>query len=191
MYDAVPDPYCYPGTTVLRNTPDLRDPGELELFEAISTAQRAEEPLPSGRLSISHYCAIHRHLFQDIYRWAGKYRTVRMSKDQSAFCYPEYIPREMKRLFAELKEKRFLRNLPRGEFIREATHFLSTLNAIHPFREGNGRTQTSFLIVLCEQTDHPLRLEALDPNAFLEAMIASFHGNEAPLQHQLDTLIFE
>ena len=64
-------------------------------FETIATAQRAEEPLPSGRLSIRHYQAIHHHLFQDVYGWAGKFRTVRLSKDESAFCYPENIVRQM------------------------------------------------------------------------------------------------
>jgi cell filamentation protein len=71
MYDAVSDAYCYAGTTVLKNLHDLRTQAELDAFEAISTAQRADESLPSGRMSVRHYCAIHRHLFQDVYAWAG------------------------------------------------------------------------------------------------------------------------
>jgi fido (protein-threonine AMPylation protein) len=54
-------------------------------------AQRADEPLPSGRLSVRHYRAIHHHLFQDVYEWAGDFGTVRISKDGSMFCYPDYI----------------------------------------------------------------------------------------------------
>jgi hypothetical protein len=92
-YDAVADPYCYPGTAVLRNIPDIRDPAALAEFEAVSTAQRADEPLPEGRLSVRHYRAIHHHLFRDVYAWAGKLRTVRLGKDDSAFCYPENIAR--------------------------------------------------------------------------------------------------
>ena len=53
------------------------------------TALRADEALPGGRLAVPHYKAIHRHLFQDVYAWAGQYRTVRIAKDGSAFCYPE------------------------------------------------------------------------------------------------------
>jgi cell filamentation protein len=56
-------------------------------FEAVSTVQRADEPLPVGRLSVRHYRAIHHHLFQDVYAWAGKFRTVRLGKERSAFCY--------------------------------------------------------------------------------------------------------
>jgi transposase-like protein len=50
--------------------------------------QRSAEPLPAGKLTYPHYCAIHRHLFQDVYTWAGKPRTVRIAKGGSMFCYP-------------------------------------------------------------------------------------------------------
>jgi len=59
------------------------------------------------------------------------------------------------------------------------------LNAIHPFREGNGRTQTTFLTLLAERASHPFDLEKLDPEAFLAAMIASFKGNDVPLERQI------
>ncbi len=62
MYDAVEDPYCYPGTTVLRNRAGLRDQAALDAFELDMTTQRASEPLPRGRLGVRHYLAVHRHL---------------------------------------------------------------------------------------------------------------------------------
>jgi cell filamentation protein len=71
MYDAVEDPYCYPGTTVLKNKLNLRSQEKLDKFEAEITAQRADEPLPSGKLTYPHYRAIHRHLFQDVYSLGG------------------------------------------------------------------------------------------------------------------------
>lgn len=185
MYDAVQDPYCYPGTTVLKNLLDIRDVAVLSDVEAIMTAARAEEPLPRGRLSATHYAGIHHHLFQDLYAWAGRYRTVRIAKDGSAFCYPENINREMKNLFASLKPKRFLRGQSREQFITEAAAFLSTLNAIHPFREGNGRTQTAFLTLIAEQAGHPLNLDRLIPAHFFSAMVASFKGDDQPLLEQL------
>ncbi len=98
MYTAIADPYCYAGTSVLKNIPGIRDQAALEAFEAIATAQRADEPLPPGRLSVTQYRAIHRHLFQDVFAWSGKFRTVRINKDGSAFCYPENIAREMNAL---------------------------------------------------------------------------------------------
>lgn len=181
MYQAEPDPYCYPNSTVLRNKADLTSAEALEEFETAMTFARSEEPLPRGRLSATHYRAIHRHLFQDVYEWAGKDRTVRLSKGDSTFCYPEHIKDEMSRVFEWLKRSRFLRDQSLGDFAKNAAHFLAELNAIHPFREGNGRTQLTFLALLADHAGHPLDLDKLDPDATLEAMIKSFHGNEKPL----------
>jgi cell filamentation protein len=181
MYRADPDPYCYPGTTVLINRLGLRDQAELDAFEAEITSQRAAEPFPAGRLSYHHYRAIHRHLFQDVYAWAGRIRTVRIAKAGNAFCYPEHIDREMRQLFAKLANQKHLRGLDPTIFVREAAHLLAELNAIHPFREGNGRTQLSFLMFLAERAGHPLAIERLDPKIMLNATITSFGGDEKPL----------
>lgn len=189
MYETTDDPYCYPGTNILKNVPGLRDPIALDEFEAAASAQRSDEPLPAGRLSIRHYQAIHHHLFQDVYRWAGRFRTVRISKAGSPFCYPEYICSEMKTLFADLKVQRFLRGLSHSLFAASAAHFLGTLNAIHAFRDGNGRAQNAFLALLADQAAHPLALEELDPEAFVAAMISSFHGDERPLADQIRGLM--
>lgn len=189
MYDAVEDPYCYPGTTILRNIPDIREQNTLEEFEAAMTAQRADEPLPTGRMSVAHYRAVHHHLFQDVYAWAGIPRTVRISKDGNAFCYPEHIGRELKRLFGGLQKKNYFRNFSREQFAHDAAAFLSTLNAVHPFREGNGRTQTAFLVLLAAEAGHPLTLPRLKPDEFLAAMIASFRGNDALLEEQILELL--
>lgn len=189
MYDAVSDPYCYPGTTVLKNKPGIKDEQKLSEFEAVMTAQRSDEPLPQGRLSAAHYRAIHKHLFQDIYEWAGKYRTVRIGKGGSAFCYPEHIDAEMQKLFTYLKRQNFFRNLSANDFATRAAHFISTLNAIHPFREGNGRAQTTFLVLLADRAGHPLDVQKLVPEKFLTAMIKSFEGDEQPLVSEMRRLI--
>jgi cell filamentation protein len=189
MYEAAKDPGCYPGSTVLRNIPDLRSQDELDRFEAAATTQRADEPLPAGRLSVSHYYAIHRHLFQDVFAWAGRPRTLRLGKSGSAFCYPEHIEREMRALFAGLKAGCYLRGLPPDRFAGEAATFLATLNAIHPFREGNGRTQMTFLALLADQAGHPLDLERLEPEPFLGAMVASFRGKTIDLAAHIRRLI--
>jgi cell filamentation protein len=189
MYRAEPDPYCYPGTSVLINRLDIREQTVLDAFEAEITSQRATEPLPRGRFGCRHYCAIHRHLFQDVYAWAGKIRTVRISKEGSKFCYPENIDREMRQLFPDLAKQRYLRHLEARTFAERAAHFLAELNAIHPFREGNGRTQLSFLTILADQTAHPLKLERLVPSAVLAATISSFEGHEGPLVEVIANLV--
>lgn len=188
-YDTVDDPYCYRGTSVLKNRAGIRDHEALEAFEHEASLQRAEEPFPPGRLSVSHYCAIHHHLFQDVYTWAGRFRSVRISKGGSMFCYPEHIPAQMHGLFGRLRSQGLLRGLSREAFVREAAAFLTQLNAIHPFRDGNGRTQLAFLDILAGQAGHPLALESLDPEAMLRAMVASFVGDEEPLRRVLRRLV--
>ncbi len=189
MYDAVTDAYCYEGTRVLKNKLNLIDQSTLDMFESAMTTQRSDEPLPSGVLDVAHYRGIHRHLFQDVYEWAGEWRTVRISKDGSAFCYPEYIEREMKALFGGLQQENYLVGRSSDEFVNKAAHFLSTLNAIHPFREGNGRTQTSFLLLLADNALHPLDLTKLVPERFMDAMVASFEKNETQLVLELRGLL--
>jgi len=189
MYSAGPDPYCYPGSTVLVNLAGLRDAGALEAYEFALSRERADQPLPVGRCSLTHYQAIHRHLFQDVYAWAGRFRTVRITKDASTFCYPEHIAAAMARLFAELRLHRCLRGLGDTEFAAASAHFLAELNAIHPFREGNGRSQMVFFALLADRAGHPLRLDRLEPAAFLAAMVASFGGREGDLAEAITDLI--
>lgn len=189
MYDAIEDPYCYPGTTVLKNCAGHRTQRALTRFETAMAAQRADEPLPIGRLSVHHYRAIHRHLFQDVYLWAGNLRTVRISKDGSMFCYPEHLRLQMSSLFIQLRRDHYLRGLTTGEFARKAAIFLANLNAIHPFRDGNGRTQLAFMALLAARSGRPLSLDRLHARRFLDAMVKSFHGNERPLQIELRKLV--
>jgi len=189
MYRAEPDPYRYPGSSILKNKAGLIGEVELEEFESAMTFARANEPLPSGRLSVSHYRAVHHHFFQDVYIWAGKYRTVRLTKGESTFCYPEHIAQEMQKLFSWLKAEQFLKQQSPSAFAEGAAHFISELNAIHPFREGNGRTQFTFLALLSEHGGHPLDLDRLDADAALDAMIRSFNGDETALRALIEGMI--
>lgn len=189
MYAAEQDPDCYPGTTVLRNRLDLTTQTELDAFEAEITAQRAAEPLPAGAFDAAHYRAIHRHLFQDVYDWAGQYRRVRIAKGGNWFCYPENIDAAMQALFSGLQQRSLLAGLAADAFASQAAHFFAELNAIHSFREGNGRTQLSFLLLAAENAGHPLDLQQLDPDAMLRAIITSFGGDERPLMRVIGNLI--
>jgi len=74
-------------------------------------------------------------------------------------------------------------------FARNAAHFLAEFNAIHPFREGNGRTQLSFLVILAGSAGHRLTRQLFKPKATLQAMIASFDGNEKPLTDLIERSI--
>lgn len=188
-YDAFDDPYCYEGTFVLKNKAGLRDARALEGFELEMSTLRAEEPLPRGRFGPAHYRAVHRHLFQDVYVWAGRYRTVRTAKDGNPFCYPQYIEEAMNTLFVQLEAGALRSGGPVRAFVEAAAAFLGELNAIHPFREGNGRTQLSFLYLVSVRAGHPLDLSRVDRETFLPAMIDSFRGRLKPLEREIAGLL--
>lgn len=181
VYTAESDPLCYPGTTVLRNLMDLHDQEDLDEFEVAMFVIRSEETWPEGVLDYDHYRALHRHLFQDVYAWAGEIRTIRIGKGGNWFCYPEYIDKEMNRIFSELAAYDHLRGLSPAAFADRAAHVLAEINAVHPFREGNGRTQLAFLSLLAENADMPFNPDALERDRVIAAMIDSFSGQETPL----------
>ncbi len=182
-YDAADDPLCYPGTDVLRNKADLTEQDDLDQFEQLMFRSHAEEPLPDGDLDPAHYRAIHRHFFQDVYDWAGEYRAIRTAKGGNLFCLPDYIPCEMERLFGELAAEDHLAG-PGGPdaFAAQAAHYIAELNAIHPFREGNGRCQLVLLDRLMTLAGFPMDEDRLDPEGFMAAMVASFGGATGELQ---------
>jgi cell filamentation protein len=190
MYDSTDDPYCYPGTTVLKNRRNLRTQEALDRFETAITAQRFSEPMPAGKLNEQHYKRVHRHIFRDVYFWAGEYREkVRISKGDSTFCYPEHIPRQMAKLFDGLRRDNNLTGLSAQKFPRGAASFLTTLNAIHAFRDGNGRSQLGFMSLVANAAGYPLHLNRIIPEDFLAAMIRSFQGDEEPLVVQIARLM--
>lgn len=135
------DPCIDPATGVPRNKLGLRAPGELEAAEreithAALTFLR-ESPVPH-RYDLGHRCAIHQRIFGDIYDWAGQLRTAAIAKG-SWFCLPQYIESAVAGIFRALHGEGLLRGLPRDAFIDRLTYYLGEVNAVHPFREGNGR----------------------------------------------------
>lgn len=188
-YTVVDDPGCYPGTVVLRNLANLRDQDELDAFEVETVGARSLESPPLGDFDAAHYCALHRHLFQDVYPWAGDYRTVQTWKGASRFCVPAFIDLQMTKLFGTLDNAAFLPGADIDAFIAATAEFLGDLNHIHPFREGNGRTQLYFVRMLGQRAGHLFRSEAVEPEAFLHAMIESFHGRMEALVDELERML--
>lgn len=125
--------YCYPGTNVLKNKLDIRDLDTLHEAERDYSAVRQAELVGqgvTGDFSFKHLCSIHRHLFSDVYSWAGKTRTVD--------------------LYRKLKKENFLADITDKEEMSERlAYYLGEINMIHPFREGNGRTQRIYIEQLC------------------------------------------
>lgn len=182
-YDEGEDSLCYPGTTVLRNKAELTDQDELDQFEQLMFLTRSEEPLPEGDLNYAHYRAIHHHFFQDVYVWAGEARQIRTGKGGNWFCYPEYIDAEMSRIFRNLQAENYLADIGNlQDFASRAAHYIAEINAVHPFREGNGRCQLTLLDILLQGAGFQMNEDRIDEAEFMKAMIASFMGDEVPLR---------
>lgn len=178
------DPYLYPGTSVLRNALDLRDPDRLQAVEANLTALRAlrlaEQKLP-GRYDLAHLQAFHRTLFEGLYDWAGELRTVVIAKTD-VFCLPQHIQSYGAQVFERLARAQHLTGRDQAAFVAGLAELLGDVNALHPFREGNGRAQRAFVSQLARDAGYDLHWERADPERNVEASIASMHGDMRPLR---------
>ncbi len=156
------DPYVYPGTSILKNRFGLTSAVDLDRVERLQTANRSLEPIPRGSFDLVHLRAIHRHLFQDIYDWAGELRTVEISKGSQQFQFRQYIQTGMADVHRRLVRMRFLKGLPALAFAEQAAIIIGDVNYIHPFREGNDRTQLQYLKQLTDQAGHRLNLAQIE-----------------------------
>jgi cell filamentation protein len=130
------DPYVIPGTNVLRNRLGITDARKLDRTERRLVGDRIAEGVPDGSFDLAHLRAIHRHLFQDVYDWAGELRTVEISKGGSQFQFRQYIPTGMADVHRRLGRAGFLKHRSPREFAREAGTIMGDINYIHPFRKG-------------------------------------------------------
>ena len=111
-----------------------------------------------------------------------------MSRGGNAFCYAEHIDANAAKLFRTLDQDVFAGSAKRANFIDAASEFLGELNAIHCFRDGNGRAQITFLHLVADRACHPMQLARVKRKTFLPAMIASFHSDLGPLRKELAKL---
>lgn len=171
------DPYVYEGTSTLINKFGLTNPIELSRIEkAITGAAIASlEVTPVvGKYDLKHLQAIHKALFEEIYEWAGQIRRKGfISKGNSLFCAAEYIEPYSTDLFGKLKSENFLRDLDHEAFADRIAFYIAEINALHPFREGNGRTQRVFIDQLSRQAGWNLNLTAIEPELVVDAYITS------------------
>ncbi len=171
------DPYLYPRSGVLRNKLGLRDEALLATMERALVAQRISEGAPSGDFDLDHRCAIHRHLFQDVYDWAGEVRRVELAKGGDQFQFRKFIPTGMADVHRRRISANCLKGLDGPRFAREAAAIIGDINYIHPFREGNGRVQVQYLKLLAENAGRRLDLTMLDPARWLAASRAAHRGD--------------
>ncbi|MEV6256949.1 Fic family protein [Nocardia sp. NPDC051911] len=185
------DPYIDPESGVLRNRLGIVDAEQLRRAEAdLSLAALADlgtRILP-GSYDLDHLRAFHREIFGDIFSWAGEIRVVGIAKSDP-FCLPQHIEPYSADVFGGLAKERYLRGCSRAEFVERLTHYFAEVNAIHPFREGNGRTQRAFFRQLCHEAGWVIDWSSLDRDDNIRASHASLRGDNDPLRDLLDCLL--
>ena len=170
---------CYPGTNILINKLDIRNQSDLDAVESAivpaKAALWAEDPRTFS-FDFAHYCAVHRFLFEDLYEWAGKIRTVDISKKGTPFCPAVQIESTAQAGFSRLQAQNYLRGLNKTAFTNELVDPYERTNELHPFREGNGRMQRVFLSQLTHCAGYELDFTCIDSDDLMIATIQSAGG---------------
>lgn len=194
------DPYVLPGTDgVLRNKVRARTAEQLKEREAGYVARRLAliaSRGPTGSYTFERLCATHRYLFQDVYAWAGQPRsgltTFGKREYQGGpvhrFTTEDRIEAEGRRIFDALQRDNELKSLDRATFAEKAGALFAEINQLHPFREGNGRTQVQFITALAADAGHPVDFSAISRERMIEASIAGSKGDLSPLQRMFEEI---
>ena len=170
---------CYKGTTCLINKFDIRDEKQLDIVESQITVAKIsilqQTPI-DGNFDFEHYKAIHKFIFEDLYDWAGTPREVDISKKGTSFVKAKNIEEIATACFERLKNQDYFKNLDIEDFVEEITDLYCVTNNLHPFREGNGRTQRVFLSQLAFNAGYEMDFSNTDTDRLMIATIHSANG---------------
>lgn len=168
--------YCYPGTDVLKNRMGIRDMERLMRLEKRLTMLRifelVDKPI-QGKFDLKHLQSIHKYIFQDVYKWAGEIRRVDIAKG-NMFCNVKFIENQAEEIFGKLKEEEYLYGLSKKEISVRLAYYFSEINALHPFREGNGRSQREFIRTLALHNGYVINFAKVSREEMLRASESSF-----------------
>lgn len=176
LYEDRNSNYCYHDSNVLINKLNIKDFKTLQKYEAKITAAKLlalRQKGIIGNFDVEHLNKIHQYLFEDIYDFAGKFRNENIAKGVFRFAEYEYIEPELKRLLIKLKDEDYLAGLTKYQLAERLAYYLSELNVLHPYREGNGRTIREFIRELALKNGYVLNLSKVSPKSFLDASIKS------------------
>lgn len=190
------DPNVYPGTNVLKNFQNIKDKDVLQDFETKKTRSRIEElrknpEVVKGNQDYPHLQAIHKHIFQDVYPFAGKERTINMGKAEPLLQgeTAHYTPVQNISSYAE-KNLNKLNNIDfsknKNDAFKQYAEAITEAWTAHAFREGNTRTISAFMEQNLATKGVPIDMVSLNKNmALRDAFILSYGGNEKPLVNAL------
>ena len=178
------DPYLNKESGVLRNLLGLKDQAGLDKAESslsfLRTSEMRERPV-KAEFDLAHLQEIHKRLFGDVYDWAGQIRQVEIQKGNTAFALQTAIEGAARQLFAQLAQEQPLQGLNIDKFSARAGHYLGEINVLHPFREGNGRTQREFMGQLAEASGYKIDWSVTGQADMIRASIEAYNGDSSGL----------
>ncbi|MCF5468272.1 putative adenosine monophosphate-protein transferase Fic [Pseudomonas syringae] len=181
-YGSDQDPYCYPGTSILKNRLNLISDGLLaEAERALSEVALSLIEFAPPPYDLPYLKYLHRLLFADLYDWAGELRTVDISKGNTRFCTTTRIEPEAKKIFAPLADANWLQDLEREQLVNASAVAFGDLNVIHPFREGNGRAQRVLFEHLITNAGYEISWWAVGAEEWTQANIHAVDCEYGPL----------
>ncbi len=178
------DPYLDRETGIMRNRLGIRDQPTLDRVEAELTAFRAAELARSpvqGKFDLAHLQTVHQRLFGDVSEWAGKLRTVEIATGDTQFGPRSSIGSYMAQIADNLGHENHLRGLDSEQFSRRAAYYFGEVNAVHPFREGNGRAQREFIGQLAHEAGYHIRWSGMSREEMTHASIEAWRAEPALL----------
>lgn len=177
---------------MLINKFGITDEDKLRELEAVITYAKSAK-LFSAELKpdfdFSDYKEIHYQLFNELYDWAGKIRTIPISKMKTVFTAPDKIEDLGTRIFSRLKKEKYFTNYNRAAFIEEIADLYNSLNRLHPFREGNGRTQRAFMVQLIRNAGYDISFDAINSETLMIGSILAVSGSLDVLRDFFDNNI--
>jgi cell filamentation protein len=185
--------YCYPGTDILKNKLGIRDDVALTVAEREITSLKLLKlyKIPTvEEFNFETLCKIHEIIFEDIYEWAGQIRRGDfLLKGNSIFCRGPYIVENAKIIFGNISNENDLCGLNKSEFVERMAYYMGEINALHPFREGNGRTAREFFRQLSLNANYTLDFRKTEKEKLLTADIEAFNGKYERLIQILEKII--
>lgn len=176
---------CYDGTTCLINKFGIKNDKQLSFVESQITFAKGSElennPI-KGNFDFEHYKSIHKYLFDEIYDWAGQIRKVNISKKGTKFAKADEIEQLADACFSRLKSKNYFKAQKFDEFIENITDFYCVTNMLHPFREGNGRTQRIFISQLIRNAGYDIDFLDINTDDLMTATIQASNGVDVYLK---------
>ena len=182
--------YIDPKSGLLKNLQDITEYEVLLFVESSAVTKRLQELFenPIKIKGVESLLSIHKHLFQDIYAWAGQKRTVEISKDGKQFFPTTHFDNALRYIDQLLIEYNEISSQNRVQVSEKLAEILDNVNYLHLFREGNGRTQREFLRLLANEKGLTLNLNPPDNKNIYERYMKG--TIESDLQ-TLTQLIFE